>query len=130
MLVRSSLVPDLIPVIDFGSRLSLYALIVSLAYRGISDTIRYLSRYTKYYCWSVSIVTLSTRTIFRINGSSCERFLAIYQFAKVLIELLLSYASTSKISIFNPVSGNWESSYPPFGFYPSEKSYPVIPAFG
>lgn len=130
ILVRSSLVPDLIPVIDFGSRLSLYALIVSLAYRGISDTIRYLSRYTKYYYWSVSVVTLSARTIFRINGSSYERFLAIYQFAKVSIKLSLSYASISKISISNPVSGNQESSCPPFSFYLSEKSYPVIPAFG
>jgi len=104
--VRSSLVPDLIPVIDFGSRLSLYALIVSSAYRGISDTMRYPSRYTKYYCWSVSVVTLSARTILRMNGSSCERFPAMYQFAKVSIELSLSYASTSKISISNPVSGN------------------------
>jgi len=51
-------------------------------------------------------VTLSIRTILRINGSSYERFLAIYQFAKVLIKLSLSYASISKISISNPVSGN------------------------
>lgn len=54
----------------------------------------------------------------------------MYQLAKVSIEPLLSYALISKISMSNSVSGNWESSCPPFGFYSSEKRYPVMSVLG